>query len=369
MAISKSIRQSIRKPIRQNIRMFAKSPISIAVTEVLIKLDRNVKSHYKLLEPIVETGDFEWSFELTIPKYSVHIVADSDDSALSRIGLQWDGTEITVWIASVASNFWGNVKFPALTAAAGDNKLHALSLFRDGDVFMLLLDGVLLGSKTASGHVMRATSIGALKGDSTALGFFDGIISKSDFGNGRKWKLNQLSGIYEITEGAVIGNELAVNDWASPRAHSAVSKTGNVITSVSDGDVTFGASTRLDNLTVGNIYNVRMLAKKTGEGGFYPRVAPAIALGSALVKICDALVYPFDVAIDAIFTATAEVMHVGAIGTGGGVITLESVSVKEVNPADVIKYKNIPESNRQTFTYDEQGRLIGEDGTVIEVAS
>jgi len=333
-------------------------PFSAVIAETLISLDSVLNSHYKLAKTIFFPGDFEIPFDV-----------NTDGSAGTTAPI-FGGTDALTWYIR-DSKLQVQIPTPEGSVYKGVlisvDKLVSCKVGRSGDSFYLTTD---LGTVTID--VPNAEPISVSYIGKWSSNYFEDIISKTKFidKSGAEYvvttfKLNQGTSNIEYSQENVFGAELITNnvfddatDWLDARGTATLSVVDNKLRATADAANTYGQSTALSGLIIGEAYIFKGVATTNN-----PVATIRFRVGSTqALNENDILTVQGNstISIESSFVATAETMYAGTINTGhnsGDYVDVEmKVSVRRLQGNASI-YVNIPESKRVSFTFTDDGWL------------
>ncbi len=173
--------------------------IATSISRYFADLDPVQQGYYTIGAPVVETGDFEWSFDIVIP-------ATSTGRQIIASGLLGNNNSIVLDVFGSSVRAFAYIGTSITTILernfVRDGTLQHVSLGFTGTTITLSLNG---GTLSTSTWLLDGNQDIALIG--TRLGtHFNGIIANVDLGNGNKWALDKDGAT--TTEQAVNGNNL-----------------------------------------------------------------------------------------------------------------------------------------------------------------
>tara|TARA_R110000751_G_scaffold300605_1_gene412440 strand:- start:628 stop:1866 length:1239 start_codon:yes stop_codon:yes gene_type:complete len=160
-----------------------------------------------------------------------------------------------------------------------------------------------------------------------------------------------------------------VADWHSPRSASSLSIIDNKLVSIADSTAPFGAAQQIDNLIVGKAYKIIGTATcSSASANMWIRVSTTSGLGDEILSINGKERFT----VNENFIATAATVYVGALAAGhaandtltidAGMSVTEITNYTQANAASEIEaslegdnsltYKNIPQSAREPYTFE-----------------
>jgi hypothetical protein len=341
--------------------IFLKERIEIAfihLRDVMIKLSSTAGSFYKLDTDWVAYGDY------SIEQY-VYFIGDfiqltgNVNNLYSRVGIQADGRVFWFPDSSGAS-----ISFP--TGAVPLNKLSLIKVERIGTVGKIYVNGSLLLTATVPTGTLTVNANGNSGGNISG-----GLLSKlkltdlTDADNTLEFKLNKLTGNYELPVGNVFGIQKVINgDFAtgitgwSSHNNASIAFSSNRIQVQSDGS------------QVGNCYQT--IATVVGQSYEFSCILEGVAGSGAVLAVgttpggngdIAAIIIGEDTieSVSSVFTAIATTTYI-RVGLrsvqANQSIYGSDISVKEVT--NFITYQNIPEYTRDTYTLTGNAYLSSE---------
>jgi hypothetical protein len=327
------------------------SGVSITPDENYIFLDSTANAHHLLAKPKVFINEFEIHVDFAT-------VMVGGNGTLFSGGTQSDDSLVCDVQSNGAIRFFafaGNSLQTVVTSSISglnDNDIHTVILKYVGTTASITIDGVpdssstwaLTGNENIRNFGTRANTTNKFNGVEANVKLID-ITTPA---NTEHYKLNKLTGNYELPTNNVFGSEEITNnvfndatDWSSPRFSSTISGVGNKLRATATGGGTFGSVTTISSLVVGESYLVSMNASGNNSSAIIrARVSDESALGAGLVVDEQA---SGAVAIALPFIATATTMYVGTIVTGhdaGDYVEIDA-GISVLSVTNYVTYQNI----------------------------
>lgn len=168
------IRPMIRPMVRPMIRSVIESGV---IQRYFARQDPVQQGYYLFQNPVVESGDLDWSFDFSTATTSTQVLA-GNSSGTTFIQLRALGTQIRYRTNGVSSTF--------TVPQYADSTLRTCRFIVTGTSVELILVGISYGSLTC-GVGAELDVIGSL----VTTNFLSGIIANVDLGNGNKWAMNK----------------------------------------------------------------------------------------------------------------------------------------------------------------------------------
>jgi len=165
----------------------------IPPTRWLSILDPVLNSYYKIVKPVVFTGDFEIELELITSSFEGHLICGTSEIAQDYIFVRSETAEIGLSIFGAAFNG---------TIVVADGDLHKIKITKVGTTLSLFVDDVPDGTGTTTASSASFGLIGVWSNGSL---YFDGILANSKF--------TDLSGLEPVTTTFALDNSTATNNY------------------------------------------------------------------------------------------------------------------------------------------------------------
>jgi hypothetical protein len=320
-------------------------------SKVLIRLLQTANSHYSLSNPVLFSGDFEIAISFS--------TLDNSGTLLSGSKQSTDIIVMDVFFGELrAFCFVGTSLQTILTSTVDVNngKLNRAKLRYIGNTAYLYLNNTVVDSSTWSLNGVQDIKLFGKRSGSNSLQGITADVELTDIttpANSLEFKLNKLTGGFELPANNVFGSELY--------NFSNVGKTGDgnvTSTGVSNFDVEItNTSDRRSyvnfDTVIGQLYQVTL---DVDSSAWFIR-AGSNGSGNVLVSANSAT--PFGTQFFTAETTTTSVMleSIGVLGT----YSHSNMSMQSIS--NLVTYENIPEDARETFTVDGT-KLIGSNNLV-----
>jgi len=324
------------------------NPLASFIRRYFAQLDAVQQSHYVYANTLVFQAGDTYEFDFLAPTGAVtsdEYLTDGD-TADDRSFLLFRNSDYTINASNMTLEVDGVIK------VTGD--LHPV-------------DGALHHAKIT---FTAAARLGFMGSRYTLVDFYSGILANAVAtisGVTTSNTLGLATGNVEYPAENVFGSELVTNNvfdntagWLDARGTATISAVSSKLRATAGSTSTFGASTALTGLTVGEAYRVAVIATSNN-----PAITIRIRVGTTQgLSESDILQSEGDglVSLDGLFTATATTMYLGTINTGhdaGDYVEIDAgITARSITNA--ITYVNIPDAQREQYTLID-GSWIGQE--------
>jgi hypothetical protein len=317
---------------------------TLYLRDVMIKLSAEVGSFYKLDTDWVAQGDYSIEQYVYFKGDFISLTGNVSNSS-SRVGIYGHG-----------GIFWrpdsGNDTVTTNTGLVPANKLSLIKVERIGNVGRIYINNALVYTHTVSTSNVVVNANGNSGGSTTS-----GLLSKlkltdlTDIDNNLEFRLNKLTGNYELPHNSVSGGERAINGDFTTDINGWTSSTSSAETSWDNGtlkvEASGGAQGAYQTFTtiVGREY-FAVAQSTSASTDHLIRLGDGPVPDAGLVdSVTQSVPSQHSVSFVAISTTSYLYLRCSVLGT----VNWDDVSFRAGSPDNFITYENIPESARDTY--------------------
>jgi len=324
------------------------------VARNFIRFKSAAQQHIALSDPVVLSGDFEFSCDFT---------RESGVAAGAVIG-DTGGNFIRISSSDAYQYMIDGSYYSTGVLAPTDGRLHNFRLVRTGSTAKIYADGAEVDSRTVTTDDFTISDIGSR----ITHTFYAGILANMQAWTGgdrdtgtlvNEWPLGDSleDGIIRSTT-AVEGPEIVINgdfdgisDWLSMRGASLSTDSGQLV--VTNGVAGFGGAVQPITLEVGQQYIVSADYEHVDGSGFL-MISGSSNLGNP--RMLEVEVAVEDTKFIQVFTATHESAYVGvaqgSTATPGTVAKFGDITIKKLIGGTYGTAVNMDSSDSELFEYD-----------------